>query len=441
VKTHCLGIALLFCITSNPHAAAAAVTSQNPITASDADNNGKNGGGRLTGSVEAGFDSFQEKYTIVDDDTLDSITEFRSRLSLGYMNGTFLKDFFHLEGRTQLGDDSYETTGRLNFTKLLQSSGSSRLGFSGDVTRRTFRDNSSYDFANDYTRLYLYTYLKKAFNNTVSVRLSERFEHQDFDDRTEFDYDYLRNKVTLIGEFDWNLTTYINTGISFTTMSIPDSSEIGYRAYTPVIEFRHDAGMYKRLVLHSSLERRNYTRNTTRSSFWALSTAFLAQWPLTDSYSLSIDDDLEIYNYGVNSDVYFDYAENRSALLLNYNRSWSFRVGAGPTYGVFISDYSREDEYDEFGGKFSLEYNKGTRAWISFAYEPGKRAYSTFAGSGDDAAIFSDYTYHRISAFLNVKLWEGLCVSGLLDYQPEDHEREGDDATATLFSMSVIYVF
>lgn len=440
MKIHRLGIALLFYFFLNPSTAATTGSTHDSAAAGNDAKSDRQNGGRLTGSLEAGFDSFQERYSIVDEDTLDSITEFRSRASLGYMNGTFLKNYFHLEGRTLIGDDSYETTGRINFTKLFQASGTTRFGFDGDATRRTFRDNSSYDFANDYTRIYFRTYLKKAFNKSFSVRLSDRFEHHNFDERTEFDYDYLRNRITLAGEFDWDLTTYVNAGIGFTTMSIPDSAEIEYRAFTPSIEFRHDAGLYKRLVLHSSLERRHYIHETTRSSFWAAFTAFSTQWPLADSYSVTFDNDLELYNYGSNSDVYFDYAENRSAMLLNYNRSWSLRLGAGPTYGFFVSDYSHEDEYNEYGGKFSLEYNKGTQAWISLAYEPGRRFYSAFT-AGDDEAIFSDYTYHRISAFSNVKLWDGVSLSGLLDYQPEDHEREGDDATATLFSMSVTYIF
>jgi hypothetical protein len=407
--------------------------------ATDASNKDERGG-RVTGSLGVGFDSFQEKYSIVDDDTLDSITEFRSRLSLGYTTGTFFKDYFLVEGRTMLGDDSYETTGRLKITKLLQASGAARIGFDCDVTRRTFMDNSSYEYANDYTRLYVSAYLKKVINDGVSFRLSERLEQQHFDERTDFDYNHVRNSVSLAGDFDWGLTTYLNTGVRFTTMSIPDSTEIEYWTLIPTLEFRHDAGLYKRFVIHSSAERREYDNEGIRSPFWAILALCTGQWPITDSFSLLLENDLEFYNYDSNSDVYFDYAENRSALLVNFNRSWTTRVGAGPTYGFFTSHLSQEDEYKENGAKISAAYSGGTRAWISLDYETGRRNYSAYY-SGDDEAIFSDYTYNRFSFFANVKLWNGLSASGLLDYQPEDHEREGDDATATLFSLSVDYIF
>ncbi len=46
-----------------------------------------------------------------------------------------------------------------------------------------------------------------------------------------------------------------------------------------------------------------------------------------------------------------------------------------------------------------------------------------------------------MSLYTNFRVLEGLSFSGFLDYQPEDHERESDDATATLLSLSLIYMF
>ena len=299
-------------------------------------------GGRLTGSLGAGFDSFQEKYSIVDEDTLDSITEFRSRLSLGYMTGSYFKDFFHLEGRTVLGDDSYETTGRFKLAKRLGNKRYFRVGIDGEIVRRTFGDNSSYEYSNDYTRYYFRTVLKKAVSDVVSLRLSERFEHQDFDERTEFDYDYIRNSLTFSGELDWDLFTCLNTGITLTTKSIPDSTEIGYTSVSPSVEFRHDAGVNKRILALSSIERRDYNDGGVRSPYWAVFSLTSIRWSIKGPCDISLGNDAEYYNYDSSSDVYFDYLENTSALLLNYSRSWAARFGAGPTYGFFVSDYSAE---------------------------------------------------------------------------------------------------
>ena len=361
-------------------------------------------------------------------------------MSLGYITGTFLQDFFHVEGRTVLGDDSYETTGRFKLAKRLSNERYFGIGLDGEIARRTFRDNSSYEFANDYTRYYFRAFLKKVLGDVVSVRLSEHFENQDFDDRTEFDYDYLRNSVTLTGEFDWGITTYLNAGLTYTSKSIPDSTGIGYGAVTPTVEFRHDSDSGRRFVLFSSFEHRNYNDDDIRSSYRALFAVSSVRWPISGPFAVSLGNDVEYYDYKDNSEVYFDYVENTNALLFNYDRSWSARFGIGPTFGFLASDYSGEDEYEEYGVKCTVEYNKGTRAWVSLDYENGKRSYSAYTGVRTES-IFSDYTYNRVSLFSNFKLWNGLSLSGLLDYQPEDHEREGDDASATLFSFSVTYIF
>ena len=95
------------------------------------------------------------------------------------------------------------------------------------------------------------------------------------------------------------------------------------------------------------------------------------------------------------------------------------------------------------GAKFALEYNRGGTAWVSFAYEPGRREYNAFlpASLTDDISLFSNYTYNRVSLFTNFRIVDGLSFSGFLAYQPEDHVRESDDATATLLSVRLIYMF
>jgi hypothetical protein len=55
--------------------------------------------------------------------------------------------------------------------------------------------------------------------------------------------------------------------------------------------------------------------------------------------------------------------------------------------------------------------------------------------------VFSDYGYHRVNVFANARAYRSLWLSVFLDYQPEDHDRDGDDATATVGSVSLTYSF
>jgi len=399
-------------------------------------------GVRLTGSVGAGFDSFQEKYSIVDHDTLDSVNEFRSQATLGILSGNFLRNYFLLEGRVQYGDDTYETGGRLKFNKLLFA-GASRIGFEGLASRRSFGPHSSYHYPNDYDRVFVRAYFKQTLGSAFALRLTDRYEFQDFERRTEFDYDYRRNKTSLAGEFDWNLTTFLDMQVSLVTMDVPDSTEIEYQSFVPSVEFRHIAGLYQRLTVLAAVERRDYVSGSPRSSFFSVIGSITGEWPYTERTSILLLSDLEWYSYDFKNPVYFDYVENRSALLLKLNHTYTLSVGAGPTFGFLDSQISAEDEYREFGAKLALEYNRGATAWVSFSYEPGKRTYKSFTSSTVDQefALFSDYSYHRLSLFANVRIWGGVTFSGFVNYEPEDHKREGDDATATLISLSLNYFF
>ena len=397
-------------------------------------------GGRLSGSVDAGFDSFQERYSIVDEDTLDSITEFRSRLALGYENGSPFGDYFHLQGITVLGDQNFEYTGQLD---LIERFGprASRLVLFADVTHRGFLDDSSYEFANDHTRYYLRSYAKWDAADWASLRVSDRVEHVDFAERTEFDYDHTRNTVSLQSELNWHLVHFFAAGLDFTTMTIPDTTEIQYESWKPLVEYRAAPGLYKSILLYASAERRRYAHEPAKSSFWAIIANASVEWPLTDVVGVEFRDETERYDYDDDSGVYFDYTETRNAILMKYNKSWNVRLGAGPAFSFFVSNASPEDEYHELGGKLTLEYGLGTAVWLSGSYEPGKRSYRTFNAARDEPTVYSDYTYHRVSLLANVRLLDGVSLNAFADVQPEDHEREGDDATATLVSVSLTYSF
>jgi len=400
------------------------------------------GGVRLTGSVTAGFDSFQEKYSIVDRDTLDSVNEFRTQASLGILAGRFLRDFLLLEGRVQYGDDTYETGGRLKLNKLFFS-GASRIGLEGFYSRRMFGNNSSYQFPNDYGRLFLRAFIKQSLGPSFALRVTNRLEVQDFQRRTEFDYDYRRNKVSVGGEFDWNLATLLDMRVTHVVMDIPDSTEIEYQSFIPSFDFRHMAGLYDRITALAAVERRDYATGTPRSSFWAVFGSLTGERSFAPRLSLLLETDMEWYQYDFKNPVYFDYLENRTAFLVKINYSIDFSFGAGPTVGFLESDVSDEDVYRELGAKLALDYSRGARAWITFSYEPGKRTYQAFGTTpaSQEPSLFSDYTYHRLSLFANIRILKSLTFSAFVDYQPEDHKREGDDATATLISFSLTSMF
>jgi hypothetical protein len=393
--------------------------------------------GDVTGSFVAGFDSFTEKYSVVEKDTTDELNEFRARISLGYLQGEFLRDYVQIEGQTMIGEESIETAGRLN---LLRRNGPYRFSFNNEFSYRTYNDNSNYTFANDFARYDGRVYLQREMVEDVFLRLTDRVELIDFDQRTDFDYDYVRNQLQLSGVYEKGLTTSYGAGVGLTTKSIPDTTEIAYKAFTGRLEYRHTAGLNRQVFVMLNGERRSFNDEPTKSPYWSLYSDALAQ-PLTwRDFGIQIDNTFESFFYDNDTDVFFDYVENRSALQFMYYRSYVFSAGVGPTFGFLGSSFAGEDEYTEVGAKLSVDYGAGGSLWISASYEPGRRDYRL---DSEDSAetIFSDFNYHRFMVFASARLFNGANVNLFVSHEPEDHELEDDDSTATLFSIDVSYSF
>ncbi len=398
---------------------------------------GRTGGPGIIGIIETGFDSFNEKYSIVEEDSLDDISEFRTKASLGYLAGNRFSDYFRLEGLAVASNNIYEGGGSLGFAA---SAGKFRFGTEVDGIVRRYQSNSTYAFPNDYERYSMRTYIQKSLTPSVYLRLSDRLERMDFDQTTEFDYDYWKNSIYLSGNLERSLDTFINAGIGYTIKSIPDTTEIAYKAFTSHLDIRRYLGLYKRLALSIHGERRIYAHEPARSPFWAISADFSLVPFSHESIAFAADNSLESYIYDSNSGVYFSYAENKTALLMIIHRLSNLQIQIGPTYAFFSSNFSEEDRYQEIGGRFVLEYFKGAKIWLSLSYEPGRRFYRAYDDNASES-IFSDYTFNRLIIFATGNLWDGISINGFLNFEPEDHKREGDDSTITLVSLSLTYSF
>ncbi|MDH3217309.1 MAG: hypothetical protein OEN01_13655 [Candidatus Krumholzibacteria bacterium] len=392
--------------------------------------------GTLTGALVAGFDSYSEKYTLTQTKTLDRLNEFRTRINLGYLQGTLLDDYSQIEAQSLIGQESLEASGRLNLTRRF---GNSRMALDNMITFRSYRENSNYAFANDFRRYGLRVYAQHDPVRDLTLRVADRLDVVDYEERTQFDYDYVQNVIEVGASLDRGLASSYNATIGLAHKSIPDTTEISYRAYNLGLEYRHISGVRKQIFLTVSGERRMYAHKPARSPFWSFYSNANIQPFTVGIFGLTIDNSLESYLYDRETNVFFDYVENRSSAQISYFRSTTFSVALGPTYGFLASGFSRTDEYKEIGGKLSVDYNTGGRVWLLASYEPGWRDYRI--DDNDANLIFSDFSYHRILVFTNVRLWRNTSMNLFVNLEPEDHKARDDDSTTTLFSSDISYSF
>jgi len=395
--------------------------------------------GRWLGSIEGGYESYIERYSIADDDTLSSVDEFRSRARLAYAIGLLGRDYTLLEARAMFGESSWDAAARALVTQRFGPADRHVFNAEAEVMRRGFREGSTYEFPNDYTRGFARAGLRARASSLFTLRADDRVEIVDYDERTEFDYDYLKNSATLGVDVSRDPTRGLLAGVRYTTFVVPDSAEIEYQAAIPFVEWRTFDDLHQRAQVGATVERRSYPDHGTRSSFWAVVVSAALEWSLHPHWSVEMIDDLGDYAYDEETGAYHDYVENTAVILANYHHE-SFEIGVGPAFGWLNSDSSPDDVYRELGVRFAFEFLGGSGLWIAASYEPGMRDYAAFK-EGEDIAntevVFSDYTYHRVGLFANARLWRSLWLNAFLDYQPEDHERKDDDATATIASIGL----
>jgi hypothetical protein len=318
------------------------------------------------------------------------------------------------------------------------------VNLDAELARRGFQQGSDYAFPNDYTRAYLRAGARVRTGSVATLRLDDRIEHLDYEQRTEFDYDYTRNIATALVELGRDPFRSVSAGVRYTTMAIPDSSEIEYHAAGPVFELRSFGVPHQRFYVTLAADRRRYPDDSMRSSFWSILATGLFEQPVHEHWGLEAAADVESYDNDVATGPYDDYLEVRSYAAVNWFDG-GFRVGAGPALGWLSSRVAPEDEYHEMGLRVALEEIGTSGLYLAASYEPGVRDYTAYAGNagiGDAAdVIFSDYGYHRVNIFANARLYRALWLNVFVDWQPEDHDRDGDDATATVASVTLMYTF
>ena len=400
--------------------------------------------GRWLGSVELGYDTYSERYSIAEADTLSSIDEARTRLRLGYAAGALGRDYALLEGRQYLGESSWESAVHALLTHRFGKAAAWVMNLDAELARRGFREGSTYAFPNDYTRAYARAGLRARAGSFVTVRLDDRLERLDYEQRTEFDYDYLRNILTAAIDLGRDPFRSVSAGVRYSTMTIPDSTEIEYDSMGPVLEIRAFGDPHERVYVTAAADRRRYPDGGTRSSFWSILGSGLFERPLSTHWGVELAAEAEDYDYDVATGAYNDYLESRAYAALNWFDG-GFKLGAGPAFGWLSSRDAPQDEYRELGARLALEQIGTGGFYLAASYEPGWRDYEAFSADAapiDNAeVIFSDYLYHRVNVFVNARIYRALWLNVLLDWQPEDHDRDGDDATATVGSISLMYPF
>jgi len=275
----------------------------------------------------------------------------------------------------------------------------------------------------------------RSLSNHTSAGLKLYGEGVWFDSVTSFVYDYNRIGLTTGLDFLTENFNAISFGLTGEFRNVPDSSDLNYNL------IRGNFGYLGTLLgaygsANLSLEYRDYRLDGGFDDYFLATFYSTSDWPLGDEFYLSVNPNLELFDYSANDFVNSDYFLGRLDLLLKRSLG-SVTITAGPTSELYSvsTEFTSDDDYSELAGKVGMDYVGLDGAVILFENQVGFRNYKT-------AQIYtSDFTFDRLTLIGSTRIWRGLNVDLFLSAEWEWHEIDSDDNRIYLITTSLSYAF
>lgn len=410
----------------------------------------------LSSTFSMGFDSFSEKYSIEEADTLDFSDEFHTAVGLAYVRawgvsspaseaaperawkGGVVEDDVRLGVSDVLTVSEAAVRNRWNVDFELPTGQDDRLSLANELTTKRFDPSDELNLSSDYVQELARFLYRARLSDVLAVSLRDRFELVDFSQQDAYEVDYRLNEAGAGLSIETGLDGSVDFAYGLSDRVVPDSSAIDYREHGFRVGGWRAFGFRTNLEFKGEVERRRYRDELTRPGYFT----FIGDGHLavraTDRLELRLRQELETWDYDAPSQVYYDRFLHGTGVEARVNLTPELELGLEPRY-TFLrgSDESIED-YDEPSAVLAGDWVRLDRLWLTASIEYGRRDY---ARQVTDASIFSDYTFVRTNLFGAVELSRRTVWNLYLSHEPERHLNQDDDTTTALFSTDLTVRF
>ncbi len=380
---------------------------------------------RLRSSAAIAYDSFGQSYTIADKDTLDLIDELSGRIVLGLERQG--RTWFELANSLSIGQEATRDDVHLGLRRRGQDLD---LMLVDDLHVKAWRDLSQYALSSDYVsntaRLTAVLWPQRPWR----LRLTERVESARFEQRTRYNYDYVRNDLGGEIERRWGVFSSLRAGYAWGAAQVPDSSAIDARTHRLSTGWIQELGVHT-LTWEQTLERRRYRDSETRSPYLDYQGTLTASAALGSVVRLRPAYRALVIDYDHPDSVYANASEQSIELLVEGEWNERTTLGAGPRGEFRRTENVFDRPYDQWGVKGTISYLAGSALWVQFSNEVGVRRYR--AGT----ALLTDYLYNWTTLILSARLPPRLTFDLFFSLEPEDHDDDRNDTTTILVSTAL----
>lgn len=384
--------------------------------------------GEFRNRITFGFDSFVDRFTILEVDTAESVQEYYAGLGndlLFKRNGASggLRNFFRIGKQTI--DEHIE--GELSLLPVP----STRIDIRSFFHYKHFQESSDYTFGTDYIQSNTHVKVRRKLGEESKLSFRGRFEGVDYERQSEFDYDYYYFDGGLEFEAGSLLRKMIRIGGFAGHREAPDTTELNYERAAGEIELQFMLGDGGLLHLYSVGDRRDY-QGSARSSYWLVISHAELMITSLSGRSMSVKFESEYTTYDDPTLIFFDNHFIRGGAGIKIPLRDRLSVTAEPRIARMFCSAYKEERYIEYTAQFGVEIFGSSDFWLIASYEPGYRDYIYETND-----LYSDFYLNRLSLMGSIPLRMGFYVNLFAMHDPERHMRREDDFSVTLFSLDL----
>lgn len=385
----------------------------------------------LRAGLISGYDSFIDRFTILEYDTSEVTHEYYAGLD-AHLRSYDPSLSYSLRSTFRYGNQTID-----EYAEGSVSAGSRARGLvqaRADLRLKRFREGSDYGFGNDYLQSNAFLSLGRELGGGVYAAWKSRAELIDYEERTEFDYDYRYLDTGLAIEIGSFFGRFASFSAAFGRRECPDTTDLGYDRLIGSGEGRISDGPIS-LELSISADRRGYDGRSRSSSWNVLSSAGVA-WTRSGGGGVSLRIESELWRYDEATSTFFDNHFLRCGVRGRSPVTGTVALFVEPRLGWLRCPSFEEERYIEGSVVMGVDVFSGGSLWLTASYEPGYRDYR-LAGN----EIYSDFRLNRLSLMGSVTARERVMLTLFVSHDPEYHARRSDDFSMTLVSASVSVLF
>jgi len=385
------------------------------------------GHAEVRNQVTLGYDSFVDRFTILEADTFESTQE----LYLGFGNALQYRN-----GKTMAGLNNLFRFGNQTVDEHLDAEGSvapsksTGLDLRSSLHWRHFQEGSDYEFGNDYTQANAMIRIGTDLGAASRLSFKGRFEAVDYREKTNFDYDYRYVDGGLDFEAGKAADRMLLVGVAAGTRDAPDTTALSYDRLLGELEARLTPGAIS-IHIASFADRREYG-GIVRSSSWNSVSSLEMSVTAANGSMYSLRGESELLRFDRPDTTYFDTHFLRALFRARLPLGPASSIFIEPRYGRMLCEDFEEERYSELSCVLGTDVMRNDRLWLSLSYEPGYRDYRF-----DGNELYSDFYLNRVSVMGSLSMPYRSTLNLFATHEPERHSRREDDFSITLISIDL----